>query len=151
MLTSFVHLGLRVKSANVRPAIRRVKLMARPRGKSENQNEQMMNSSYRKRRRAGKSARTRAEAKEQGKKYFQWQALQQKRAFQPQLTSNYSCCACDYVKANSPETKQYQSEYARQNRETILAKVKERRADPMTHSLKKNQQDLKNTERKILN
>ena len=107
--------------------------MARPRGKSEK--PERANDEFFELSETPKSweelPRTSAEAKEQGKKYFfNGKPCNKKGHYSPRLASNYYCCACNYIKANSSEKKQYQSEYARQNRETILAKVRERRADP---------------------
>lgn len=50
--------------------------------------------------------RTQSEAKEQGKKYyFTREPCPKKGHYNPRLTSNFGCCACAYIRANSPETK----------------------------------------------
>ena len=74
--------------------------------------------------------KTRAEAKSQDKKYYFTQKPCTKGHYSPKLTSSYGCCACNYIKANSPEYKKKQSEYVRANREKINARARERRADP---------------------
>ena len=107
--------------------------MARPRGKSEKperSDEEFFELS-----KTPESweelPKTRAEAKEQSKKYyFTREPCSKKGHYSPRLVSNFGCCACTYIRSNSPESKKRQSEYARENRGKILARVRDRRADP---------------------